>query len=57
MGRQDTNKTLTNIFDFATKKLDYKNTNVPQSQIPLMNETDPAFLASIPAQYLPLLGL
>lgn len=57
MGRQDTNKTLTNIFDFATKKLDYKNTNVPQSQIPLMNETDPAFLASIPAQYLPQLGL
>ncbi|ORE03072.1 phosphoesterase-domain-containing protein, partial [Rhizopus microsporus var. microsporus] len=34
LGRQDTNKTMNNVYSFAAKKLHYKNKDVPESEIP-----------------------
>ncbi|CEJ05419.1 hypothetical protein RMCBS344292_19361 [Rhizopus microsporus] len=41
LGRQDTNKTVSNVFEFAAKALDYKNVIIPENEIPWMNNSIP----------------
>ncbi|KAG0747196.1 hypothetical protein G6F57_006109 [Rhizopus arrhizus] len=44
LGRQDTNKTVSNVFEFAAKKLRYKNIHIAEYDIPWMNNTIPGLL-------------
>jgi acid phosphatase len=44
LGRQDTNKTVSNVFEFAAKKLHYKNIHIAEYDIPWMNNTIPGLL-------------
>ncbi|CAO3683047.1 unnamed protein product [Rhizopus stolonifer] len=44
LGRQDTNKTVSNVFDFAAKKLHYKNIHIKEQDIPWMNNTITGFM-------------
>lgn len=39
LGQQDTNKTVSNVFAFAAKALNYKNIHVPENEIPWNNNT------------------
>ncbi|KAJ7483468.1 phosphoesterase family-domain-containing protein [Mycena latifolia] len=39
LGRQDTNATVSNVYDFVAKKTGYKNVKVPENQIPQFNLT------------------
>lgn len=39
LGRQDTNKTVSNVYAHLTKKLHYKNVHVPEADIPWANNT------------------
>jgi acid phosphatase len=41
LGRQDTNKTVSNVFEFAAKALDYNNVIIPKNEIPWMNNSIP----------------
>ncbi|CAO3565639.1 unnamed protein product [Mortierella alpina] len=43
LGRQDTNVTVSNVFDFAAKLTGYQNTNV--TRVPGLNGTEPGFLS------------
>lgn len=44
LGRQDINKTVSNVFEFAAKALDYKNVIIPENEIPWMNNSIPGLL-------------
>ncbi|KAI8884110.1 phosphoesterase-domain-containing protein [Backusella circina FSU 941] len=44
LGRQDTNKTVSNVLEFTAKKLHYTNVHVPESEIPWNNNTIPGLL-------------
>jgi hypothetical protein len=39
LGQQDTNKTVSNVFEFAAKALHYRNIDIPASDIPWNNNT------------------
>ncbi|CAO3697363.1 unnamed protein product [Rhizopus stolonifer] len=47
LGRGDANKTMNNVFDFAAKKLHYKNKNVPENEIPLGIDHIPGLLTGL----------
>ncbi|KAG0083666.1 hypothetical protein BGZ92_010568 [Podila epicladia] len=47
LGRQDANPTLSNVFDIVAKASGYKNVNVTNR--PLLNGTEPGFLAPAPS--------